>query len=177
LGDADAGPSLAWAAQAPSGSDYAFARGHRYAVLASVSRNYTLAQIVAKMTALGFVVTYAWEEGQASRGLYAIDAWLASVPPDVTSNHRWVYGEADFTAADTTLAIDAPWPLTIYHVAQVFEAVPAPAGGAPAPALPPPAAEVSAPAPSGPSALEVLAIAAGGVAAVGLAWWLGARLL
>lgn len=179
LGDSssEAGPSLVWAAEPASGNDYAFQSAHRYAVLASVSLNYSLAQIAAKMTSLGFVVTYAWEQGQPTRGLYAIDAWLASLPVDATENHRWVYGEANFAGADTTLAIDAPWPLTIYHVAQVFEAVPAPPAGAPLPSLPVPASVASAPAAPGPSGTEILVAAGVGATLLGLGWWVAARFL
>lgn len=130
LGDAPETP-MVWKEIQPADDDYAFANGQRYAVLASVSSNYSLAAIEAKMKSLGFAVTYAWEQGTPTRGLYAIDTWLASLPADATSNHRWVYGEADYAGAATTLGVDAPWPFTIYHLAHVFEAVPAPPGSAP----------------------------------------------
>lgn len=123
--------SLVWQDEPPSASgDYTFSQGGRYAVLASVSRNFSLAQIEQYMTQNGWTMTYAWEQGTPTRNEYTIDAWLASLPPDATSNHRWVYGEADRTGPDWTKGQDAPWPFTIYHIAHVFLAVP---GTEPAP--------------------------------------------
>ena len=131
--------SLVWSKVDPTGSDYAFGQGHRYAVLASVSKNYSLAEVQSYMAAHGWTVTYAWEQGQASRGLYPIDQWLQGLAPDTTSNHRWVYGEANRTDVDTTIGVDAPWPLTIYHVADVLEAVPGqPSAPSVVATLPPP---------------------------------------
>lgn len=138
-----------WGEVQPTGSDFAFEPGQRYAVLASVSKNFTLAQIMAKATSEGFTVTYAWEQGQPSRGLYPIDDWLAGLAPDTTDNHRWVWGEGNFDGAQAwTVGVDPPWPLTIYHLQHVFEAVDQPDTSTP-PTLPteaqcpPPAAGVS----------------------------------
>jgi hypothetical protein len=122
---------LVWGKVDPSGSDYAFSQGHRYAVLASVSKNYALDEVHSYMTGHGWTVTYAWEQGQPSRALYPIDTWLQGLAPDTTSNHRWVYGEANRTDVDTTIGVDAPWPLTIYHIADVLEAVPGQPSAAP----------------------------------------------
>lgn len=113
-----------WSPIQPTGDAYAFEPGERYAVLASVSLNYTLSQIQAKAESEGFQVTYAWETGQASRDTYAIDQWLASLPADTTSNHRWVYAEGNFSGSTPwSLSVDPPWPFTIYHVEYVFQAV------------------------------------------------------
>lgn len=113
-----------------SSDDYTFEAGRRYAVLASVSRNYSLDQVEQYMTANGWTMTYAWEQGTPTRNTYAIDTWLAQLAADTTDNHRWIYGEADRVGPDWTKGQDAPWPFTIYHIAHVFEAVP---GAAPAP--------------------------------------------
>jgi len=128
-----------WSEIQPSGGAYAFQPGERYAVLASVSLNYSLAQIQTKAESEGFQVSYAWETGQASRATYAIDSWLDALPSDTTSNHRWVYAEGNFTGTSPwSLSVDPPWPFTIYHVEYVFQAVDAAnQPGAPAaPALP-----------------------------------------
>ena len=123
--------NLVWHEVAPdSGNAFTFAEGDRYAVLASVSRNFTLDQVRKYMTDNGWQLTYAWEQGTPTRDTYAIDAWLAKLAPDPTANHRWVYGEANRVGADWTKGADAPWPFTIYHIAHVFEAVP---GQEPAP--------------------------------------------
>lgn len=133
LGTVGAAPGpMVWQVLAPSGSDYVFKEGERYAVLASVSLNYPLADIEAKMRSEGFDVTYAWEYGTPGRRPpVAIDDWLAGLAADPRSNHRWVYGEVNRSGPDTTIGVDPPWPLTIYHLAQVLEAVPAPPGTAP----------------------------------------------
>lgn len=63
--------------------------------------------------------------------------WLDSLEPDPTGNHRWLYVEANRTGPDDTVSASPPWPLTIYHVADVFRAVPAPPSGTPTvPTLP-----------------------------------------
>ena len=128
LGDDAPSAPMVWSEIQPAGSDYAVQQGQRYAALASVSKNYTLAQVQSYLDGHGWQVTYGWEQGTATRGQFAIDQWLAALAPDTTSNHRWLYAEANRTGANATLGVDAPWPLTIYHVAHVFQAVPAPAG-------------------------------------------------
>jgi hypothetical protein len=152
LGDAALAPGpLVWREIAPNASgDFAIAQGGRYAVLASVSRNYSIAAVLDYLKGHGWQVTYSWEQGAASRDTYAVDAWLQSLPPDPTDNHRWIYGEANRTGSSTTLSQDPPWPFTIYHVAHALHAEPAPAtpaGGAAAPTLPAPG-DIGAPAPS-----------------------------
>lgn len=150
---------LVWGKVDPSGSDYAFAQGHRYAVLASVSKNYSLAEVENYMTSHGWTVTYAWEQGQPSRGLFPIDTWLQGLAPDATDNHRWIYGEANRADVDTSIGVDAPWPLTVYHIADVLEAVPG------QPGAPPVVATLAAPTSAAPfPTATVLASAAGGVA-------------
>jgi hypothetical protein len=172
-----------WSELAAQSGYFVFAPGQRYAVLASVSLNYSLAQIEAKATSEGFQVTYAWETGQPSRATYRIDDWLDSLPDDTTSNHRWVYAEGNFLGVTPwSLPVDPPWPFTIYHVAHVFQAVDAPdqpANEGPAsPALPPASSTTSAPTSSSwvPVALEIAAAAAlslGIAYAVGvpIPWW------
>lgn len=159
---------LVWSEEPPQGDRYPFGQGHRYAVLASVSQNYSLSDVVSYLTNHGFDVTYAWEQGTPTRNMYAVDDWLSSLAPDETSNHRWLYAEANRTGPDTTYGITSPWPFTIYTISHVLLAVPAPAG-APnaAPVLPPPTSNL--PAPSGPGAGTVVALAvlAGAVGAVG----------
>lgn len=154
-----------WSEIQPSGGDFTFQPGERYAVLASVSRDDTLATVQAKAEAKGFTVTYAWEQGQASRNLFAIDAWLAGLSPDPTSNHRWIYAEGNFGgAAPWSLGVDPPWPFTIYHVQHVFQAVDAPdvaPGTTPTtPALP---SGPECPPPSGVSTAAAVGWTLGGV--------------
>jgi hypothetical protein len=172
-------PALVWHSVAPSGGDYSFASGERYAVLASVSKNYSKQEVSDYLTAHGWTVTYAWEEGQAgARAAYPIDAWLDSLAPDVTSNHRWLYAEANRTGPTVLLGVSAPWPLTIYQIANVFQAVPAPPGladasaPAPFPSSPPTAAP--------PTRAPAIALVGGGFAlglAASLAIALARRLL
>lgn len=138
--------SKVWSEIHPAGDHYAFAPGERYAVLASVSRNFTLDQVKSKAESQGFTVTYDWEQGGASRGLYPIDDWLDALPRDTTSNHRWVYAEGNFDgAAPWSLSVDPPWPFTMYHLEYVFQAVEAadqPGAPAEQPELPPVASTV-----------------------------------
>lgn len=152
---------------ADSSGDFLFAQGERYAVLASVSKNYSLDEVRQYLGKKGFTVTYAWEQGTPTRGQFPIDDWLARQPPDPTDNHRWIYGEADLDpkASPWTVGKDAPWPLTVYSIAHVFHAVEAPAPtstsppqDAPAPALPPP--KSSCPAPGRSTGFVVLVSAA-----------------
>ena len=167
-----------WSEIQPTSGDFVFKPGERYAVLASVSLNYSLDEIKTKAEAEGFQVTYAWQSGQASRATYAIDNWLAGLAPDTTSNHRWVYAEGDFAGSSPwSLGVDPPWPFSIYHVAHVFEAVDAPdqpSGDAPAqPALP--STSSSSSSSSGLSLgvvlFEVVVVAVAG----GVGYWLGVR--
>ncbi|MGH8749939.1 MAG: hypothetical protein ACREU5_12645, partial [Burkholderiales bacterium] len=152
---------------APSDGEYAAAQGHRYAALASASKNYSLAQIEDYLNAHGWSVTYAWEQGTPTRGQFAVDTWLASLPADTTDNHRWIYAEANRTGPDASLGADPPWPLTLYHLAHVFEAVP----GAAVPTLPMSSS-------SSPSSRTGAVVRAGAVAgALGLVVFLGGRFL
>lgn len=113
-----------WSETEPAGGDFTFEPGARYAVLASVSLNYSLAQVQNYVAGKGFQVTYAWETGQPSRATYAIDNWLDNLPPDTSGNHRWVYAEGDYDGTDPwKVGQDPPWPFTMYHVAHVFQAV------------------------------------------------------
>lgn len=133
-----------WQQIQPAGGDFTLQPGNRYAALASASLNYSLPQIVSYLAGRGFAVSYSWEQGQPSRGLYPVDLWLQSQAPDTTDNHRWIYLEGNYTGTDPlTVGQDAPWPLTIYSVGAAFEAVdtstaapqlPAPVHCAPAPA-------------------------------------------
>jgi len=135
-----------WGEVQPSGGDFSFAPGARYAVLASASTGFTLEQIVGYAEGHGFAVTYSWETGQGSRATYQIDNWLDGLPPDTASGQRWIYLEANRTAADgLTVAQDPSWALGIvgvhYHISHVFQAVDAPDPVTPAdtpaaPALP-----------------------------------------
>ena len=170
--------SKVWSQIQPTGDAFAFQPGERYAVLASVSRNYTLEQVKTKAESEGFAVTYDWEQGASSRGLYPIDDWLASLPADTTGNHRWVYAEGNFGAASPwSLSVDPPWPFTIYHVEYVFHAVEAAAQpGAPAAPVLPPAEATVAPAGSG-AWLPVLGIAAGLLVLIGIGYAANVRTL
>lgn len=76
--------------------DFVFQPGERFAVLASVSRNYALAQVASTLQGKGFSVTYSWEQGSPTRDASPIDTWLSNLPPDPTSNHRWLYAEGDY---------------------------------------------------------------------------------
>jgi hypothetical protein len=161
--------SKVWSQIQPTGDAYAFQPGERYAVLASVSRNFTLDQIKAKAESQGFSVTYDWEQGSPSRGLYPIDDWLAGLPADTTSNHRWVYAEGNFAGASAwSLSVDPPWPFTIYHVEYVFQAVEA-AADQPAPPHLPSAQSTVAP-PSSGTGLAVLGVAAALLLAIGIGY-------
>lgn len=168
-------PSLVWQSIAPSGDSYQVQQGARYAALASVSKNYALSDVVSYLGSHGWIVTYSWEQGQASRGLYPVDDWLSSLAPDTTDNHRWLYAEANRSGADASLGVKAPWPFTFYSIANVFQAVPAPAvapSAAPvAPVLPPPASvSASSPAPAPVAVYVVSAFALGSLVTAGL-WW------
>jgi len=166
LGQPPAGP-LVWQNVAPDSSgDYAFANGQRYAVLASVSRDYTAEQVGSYLAKHGWTVTYSWEQGESSRGQYAIDDWLGSLSPDTTSNHRWLYAEANRTGPDASLGQSAPWPFTFYAIADVFQAVPGPPSTAPTvPTLP----RAPTSAPSSSSASPIVYV--GGGFAAGLVAW------
>lgn len=147
-----------------TGGSVTAAQGQRYAALADVSRDETLASIVNYLNGHGWTVTYSWEQGQASRGLYAVDAWLAALSPDTTDNHRWVWIEANRTGDTASLGASSPWPFTIYALAHVFQAVDAPPGGG-ATVLPPVTTPDAAPV---PGAVWVL----GGAAVLGLLYYL-----
>jgi hypothetical protein len=158
-------PSSVWDEERPASGDYALAQGGRYAVLASVSRNYSLAEVASYLTGHGWAVTYLWEEGSPTRDTYAIDAWLSSLGPDPTGNHRWVYGEGNRVGESATLGRVPPWPFTFYSLSHVFRAVPAPPGaGGGAPALP-----SSEPAPSPSAAPSGWLLA--GAAVLGAVGW------
>ncbi len=138
----DTTANLVWTEIFPDSSgDFTVTSGQRYAGLASASLNYTLASIVSYLTNNGWTVTYSWEYGTPTRDEYQIDTWLSQVPADTTSNHRWIWIEANRTGATTTVGQTPPWPLTIYRVAHAFQALPGPPGTGPsndAPNLPPP---------------------------------------
>lgn len=145
-------PSLVWQ-PVPAASDYAFAQGGRYAVLASVSKDYSLAQVRSYLTGHGWTVTYAWEQGTPTRNTYPVDQWLAGLAPDTTSNHRWLYAEANRTGPDVTIGASSPWPFTFYAISDVMVAVAAPPSAAPAsPTLP---SSPAVPSPARPSAAPV----------------------
>jgi hypothetical protein len=164
-------PPMVWQEQHALGDgSYAIWQGGRYAVLASVSQNYSLAEIVDFLNAHGWQTTYAWQEGTPGRGQYAIDAWLDSLAPDATGNHRWVYGEGNRTGPNEQLAGRPPWPFTFFSIAHVFRAVAAPPGPTPAPPdLPPPSGQ--APPAAGVPTVVVVAGAAAGAAAIAYALW------
>lgn len=122
-------PNLQWQEIFPDGSsDFAIVAGGRYAALASASLNYDLPTIQSYLNAHGWTVTYAWEYGTPTRNIYQIDTWLQQLTADPTSNHRWVWIEANRTGDATTLGQTPPWPLTIYRVSHAFQAMPAPVG-------------------------------------------------
>jgi hypothetical protein len=124
-----AGPKV-WQ-ELPIAGSITVEQGQRYAALADVTRNASLSSIVSYLGGHGWAVTYAWEEGQPSRGLYAVDAWLAGLSPDTTDNHRWVWIEANRTGQTTAVSAASSWPLTVYALGKAFEAVAAPPGAAP----------------------------------------------
>jgi hypothetical protein len=132
--------NIVWTEIFPDSSgDFTVTSGQRYAGLASVSLNYTLTSIVSYLTSHGWTVTYSWEYGTPTRETYQIDTWLDSLTADPTSNHRWVYVEANRTGDTTTIGQTPPWPLTIYKAAHIFQALPGPPGTGPsndAPNLP-----------------------------------------
>lgn len=163
-----------WNTLASSGGDFTFQPGGRYAVLASVSKNYSLEEVEKYVEGKGFQVTYAWEQGQPTRATYPIDDWLAGLAPDTTDNHRWLYAEGDYNGVDPwTVGQDPPWPLSIYHVSNVLVAVDAPAPTSPsdtpvAPSIP--TSTSSVPASSGLSPMGA-AVAIFSVAVLaGVAW-------
>jgi hypothetical protein len=160
--------AMIWSEVFPdSSANFTFQPGQRYAVLASASLNYSVDQIVQYVQGHGFQVTYSWEQGQPTRGQFQVDAWLASLPPDTTSNHRWVYGEGNFTgSAPWTIGQDPPWPLTIYHVAHLMEAVAAPPGSGGGQVLP-----SGTGCPSIPSRIPWAL--GGGAVGLGLGWLVG----
>jgi hypothetical protein len=156
-----AGPKV-WQ-ELPIAGQISVAQGQRYAALADVTRDASLSSIESYLTAHGWAVTYGWQEGQASRGLYAVDAWLDGLSPDATSNHRWVWIEANRTGPAASVGAASSWPLTIYALGKAFVAVAAPPG-----ALPSLAAVSSPAAPPVPGAVWVL----GGAAVLGLLYYL-----
>lgn len=143
-----------WAELKPDGDgDFVFAPGERYAVLASVSKNFSVDQVVHYLAGKAFDVTYAWEQGDDVRRTkgkpaFDVDAWLLTIPPDTRENHRWIYGEGNFNGASPwKVGQDPPSILfvhvTVYHVAHVMQAVeggaralPSTAHDAPTPATP-----------------------------------------
>jgi hypothetical protein len=158
MGDPAPAGAQVWSEVAPTGGSFTFSPGSRYAVLASVTTKASLPQVTDKLTSKGFSVSYAWTQGQASRGLYCVDTWLGQLPPP-PSGEAWVYVEADFTAAtpdvEPVTYSWGVWPVTldVYSIAHVFEAMPAATatnafdcqpGGAPAG----PAVVAATPAPS-----------------------------
>lgn len=171
--------SMVWTQVGSQGQDVTMQPGQRYAVLASVSEDFTLAQIEAKAQAEGFAVSYAWEQGDPKRPAdYNVDEWLAALAPDPTSNHRWVYGEGTFNGSSPwTLGGSAPWPLTVYTLQASFQAVPA--GSAPN-AFPGGAgnpqgqggSEAAPPSSGPPLWLQVTGIVTGIVASVAAVWTL-----
>lgn len=163
--------ALVWQEEPAVSGAFPVAQGGRYAVLASVSRNYSGAQIESYLAAHGWTVTYLWEQGAPTRAAFAIDDWLAGLAPDPTDNHRWVYGEGNRTGPSAALSGSAPWPFTFFRIAHVFRAVLAPAS-APAPELPPASPGGPLAASSGPSPGAL--VVAGGAVAIGAAllWWL-----
>ena len=160
---------MVWSEILPGGNGFAFEQGNGYAILASVSKNYTLQQVQTYLTNNGWTVVYAWEYGTPGRNQYAVDDWLASLPADTTSNHRWVYGEAGRSGANTTIGQNAPWPLTIYEIAHVFEAVPGQPNQAPGSASFPTSTAPACPAPSSTLPYALGGVALGAVAATGVA--------
>jgi hypothetical protein len=119
-----------WSRIQPADGSYTFQPGQRYAVLASVSSDYSLDSIKEKATAQGFSITYAWEQGQP-----ATDPFVQNLAPDPIPNHRWIFAEGDFVAAGPwALGVDSPTILfvhtTIWHIDSVFQAT---EGAAPEP--------------------------------------------
>jgi hypothetical protein len=166
-----------WAEVKPNGDgDFVFQPGERYAVLASVSKNFTVEQVVKYLAGKGFDVTYSWEQGDdvrrtGTKPMYDVDAWLLTVEPDARENHRWIYGEGNFDgAAPWTVGQNPPSILfvhiTVYHVAHVMQAVDGPPN-----ALPSTAHDAPAPEPSGkgvgPLALLGVALVGGALVARG----------
>jgi hypothetical protein len=134
----------AWAELAADARDgWTLEPGERYAVLASVSKNFDRGAILAKVTPHGLTPTYVWEQGDPVRSVegkpqFNVDVWIEGLPPDPRDNHRWVYGEGTMGAGAKPWRVpqDPPWPFTMFHIAHVMHAVDAPDVG-PAPALPP----------------------------------------
>lgn len=160
-----------WTEIAPTGGDFQIDNGQRYAALASASRNYALVEIAAYLGAHGWQVTYSWEQGAATRELYAVDTWLAGLAPDPTENHRWVWIEANRTGPSATIGARPPWPFTFYAIAHAFEATPVPPElvGPLGPVLPPPGAPASSSSSSGPPPAVYFV---GGAAALALVYFL-----
>lgn len=124
-------PALIWTQVQAQGSSFSFQPAERYAALASVDTAGSLETIRGKLTGKGLDVTYLWQQGQASRGLYCVDDWLASLKPDPTGGERWVYIEANVSAA-APVVVDVDFSVLfrhIYNLAAVFQAVAA--GSAP----------------------------------------------
>jgi len=159
-----------WTEMAASDGDFALAAGGKYAVLASVSKNFSLLQVENYLAGHGFSVDYAWEYGDTVRpGGGPIDSWLASLPADATDNHRWVYGEVTRTGGPTTIGAKAPWPFSFYTIAHAFSAVEVPDAAA---AGPLPAPEAAAQAPAVPAPLAALpAVSATSAASTPPAWY------
>jgi hypothetical protein len=161
-----------WREIQPSSGDFTFEPGQRYAVLASVSKDYSLDEVKKKAESEGFDVTYTWEQGDPSRATYVIDNWLQQLAPDTTSNHRWLYAEGNFGGAKAwTVGQDPPWPFSMYHVAHVFQAVDAanPVTPTDTPAEPElPSSSSSAPASSGIGPWGKFAVGVIATAAIGL---------
>lgn len=118
--------AMVWTKVGAQGDDVAMQPGERYAVLASVSKNFSKDQVVAKAATYGFNVSYAWEAGDPKRPEdYNVDEWLASLPADPNDSHRFMYGEGTFAGGSPwKLGGSAPWPLTIYTLEDSFHAVP-----------------------------------------------------
>jgi hypothetical protein len=148
---AAAGSAKRWVPIVPNDAgDFELKAGERYAALVSVSKNFTKQEIVDFLqTKHGWQVTYAWEQGEPTRGLYAMDDWLAGLAPDARENHRWIYGEGNLSR-DDKFGKDSPCfafvCTTVYHVAVAYWAAPDPGGGTgPLPPAPPPPTDTPAP--------------------------------
>lgn len=157
--------------------------GAYYAVLMSVDKRGSVSDIVSELTKQEFRVNYSWEYGQPTARGYLVDNWLAGLTPSAEGT-RWIYFEGWYTgnAARSLAKHVEKCVLGICgaaDVAYLFEAQQVPDNYHPCgpgdpnkgscPALPPPCPGC----PSTPFPLKpmLLGAAAGGVLALGLAWW------
>jgi hypothetical protein len=92
------------------GRDIAIAPGYAYALIASVSKSYAKADILAKVPAGVLLIDYA-EQGER-----------AGLGPDPNTDHRYIAVQFASQSYTGTLPWKSPWPTTIFSLVQAWVA-------------------------------------------------------